>query len=111
MYTLRNNVQLIGHLGSNPEIIKLKDGQKMAKMTIATHDSYKNDKGEVFQETQWHQVVAWSKKAQLAEFYLTKGNKVCVEGKLSKRSYTDKEGVKRYFTEIICQKLLMLGPK
>ena len=111
MYTLRNNVQLIGHLGSNPIITKLKDGNKMARLTIATHDTYTNEKGETFRETQWHQVVAWSKKAQLAEYYLTKGNKVCIEGKLSKSSYIDNNGVKRFFTEIICQKLLMLGPK
>ena len=111
MYTLKNNVQLIGYLGSNPEIIQLKNGSKMAKMTIATHDTHKNNKGEVFQETQWHQVVAWSKKATVAEYYLTKGNKVCIEGKLSKRSYIDRDGIKRYYTEIICQKLLMLGHK
>jgi single-strand DNA-binding protein len=109
MNQLRNNVQLIGNLGMNPEIITLENGKKLAKMTIATNESYKNQKGETVKETQWHNITAWAKQAEIAEKYLTKGKQVCVQGKLSNRSYTDKEGVKRYITEIICQEILMLG--
>jgi single-strand DNA-binding protein len=109
MNQLRNNVQLIGNLGMNPEIITLENGKKLAKMTVATNETYKNQKGETVKETQWHNITAWAKQAEIAEKYLTKGKQVCVQGKLSNRSYTDKEGVKRYITEIICQEILMLG--
>jgi len=109
MNTLRNRVQLIGNLGNDPEIITLESGKKLAKMAIATNESYKNAKGEVVKETQWHNVVAWGKTAEIVEKYLTKGKEVAVEGKLTSRSYEDKEGVKRYITEINCNELLMLG--
>jgi single-strand DNA-binding protein len=111
MSNLRNSVQLIGNLGLNPEIINLAGGKKLAKMSIATNETYKNSKGETVKETQWHNVTAWSKQAKIIEKYLLKGNEVCIEGKLSNRSYTDKEGVKRYTTEIICNEILMLGSK
>ena len=109
MNNLRNNVQLIGNLGMNPEIITLESGSKLAKMTIATNETYKNQKGEKVTETQWHNVTAWSKQADIAEKYLQKGKQVCIQGKLSNRTYIDKEGVKRYVTEIICQDILMLS--
>ncbi len=111
MNNLRNRVQLIGNLGANPEIINLDGGKKLAKMSIATNETYKNQKGETVKETQWHNVTAWSKQADIIEKYLTKGNEVCIEGKLSNRSYTDKDGVKRYTTEIICNEVLMLRNK
>lgn len=111
MNHLRNRVQLIGNLGTNPEIVKLENGKTLAKMTIATNEQYKNQNGETVKETQWHQVTAWGNQATIAEKYLSKGKEICIEGKLSNRSYTDKEGVKRYITEIICQEILMLGKK
>ena len=111
MNNLRNRVQLIGHLGANPEIKTLENGNKMVKMTIATNESYKNQKGETVKETQWHNVVLWGNQAKIAEQYLQKGNEICIEGKLNNRDYTDKEGVKRYITEILCQEILMLGSK
>lgn len=109
MNALRNKVQLIGNLGNDPEIVNLDGGNKLAKFSIATNETYKNAKGEKVTDTQWHNVVAWGKTAEIVENYLTKGNEVAVEGKLNHRSYETKEGEKRYVTEIRCNELLMLG--
>ena len=111
MSNLRNKVQLIGHLGNDPEIINLESGKKIAKFSIATNESYKNEKGEKVEDTQWHNVVAWNKTAEIAEKYLKKGKEIVIEGKLSSRSYEDKDGIKRYVTEIVVQEMLMLGSK
>jgi len=109
MNALRNKVQLIGNLGNDPEIVTLDGGNKLAKFSIATNETYKNAKGEKVTDTQWHNVVAWGKTAEIIENFLTKGNEVAVEGKLTHRSYETKEGDKRYITEIRCNELLMLG--
>lgn len=109
MNALKNKVQLIGYLGQDPEITTLDGGAKLAKFSIATSDSYKNAKGEKVEDTQWHNVVAWGKTADIVETYLTKGKQVAVEGKLMHRSYETKEGEKRYITEVRCNELLMLG--
>tara|TARA_R110002012_G_scaffold322108_1_gene555950 strand:- start:69301 stop:69633 length:333 start_codon:yes stop_codon:yes gene_type:complete len=109
MNALRNSVQLIGNLGNDPEIVKLDGGAKLAKFSIATSDSYKNAKGEKVEDTQWHNIVAWGKTAEIVENFLTKGKQVAVEGKLVHRSYETKEGEKRYITEIKCNELMMLG--
>ena len=111
MNTLRNKVQLIGNLGNNPEIITLDSGKKLAKFSIATNETYKNGQGEKITDTQWHNAVAWNKTAEIAEKYLEKGREVAIEGKLTTRSYDDKDGIKRYITEIIVNELLMLGSK
>jgi len=111
MSTLRNKVQLIGNLGNDPEIITMDSGKKLAKFSIATNESYKNQQGERVTDTQWHNVVAWGKTAEIIEEYVTKGKEVAVEGKLTTRSYDDKEGNKRYTTEVVCNELLMLGSK
>ncbi len=111
MNALRNKVQLIGNLGNDPEIINLDGGSKLAKFPIATNETYKNAKGEKVTDTQWHNVVAWGKTAEIVENFLTKGNEVALEGKLTHRSYETKEGEKRYITEIRCNELLMLGNK
>ncbi|MBN4047192.1 single-stranded DNA-binding protein [bacterium AH-315-P13] len=111
MNTLRNKVQLIGNLGNDPEIINLESGKKLAKFSIATNESYKNAKGEKVTDTQWHNIVAWGKTAEIIEKYVTKGKEVAIEGKLTSRSYETKEGEKRYVTEVVCNELLMLGNK
>lgn len=111
MSTLRNKVQLIGRLGNNPEIITLESGKKLAKFSIATNETYKNAQGEKVKNTEWHNVVAWNKTAEIIENYLEKGSEIAIEGKLTSRSYDDKDGNKRYITEIICNELLMLGGK
>ncbi len=111
MNTLRNKVQLIGNLGMNPEIKTVDGGKKLAKMSIATNESYKNAKGEMVKETQWHNLIAWGKTADIIEKYLEKGSEVAIEGKLINRNYTDKDGAKRYITEIQVNDLVMLGDK
>lgn len=109
MNTLRNKVQLIGHVGNTPEIVTMDSGKKLAKFSIATNETYKNNKGEKITDTQWHNIVAWGKTAELIESYVPKGKEIGVEGKLTSRSYEDKEGVKRYITEIVCNEVLLLG--
>ena len=111
MNALRNRVQLIGNLGNEPEVIELESGKKLAKFAIATNETYRNAKGEKVTDTQWHNVVAWNKTAEIIEKYVQKGNEVIVEGKLTSRSYETKEGEKRYITEVVCNEILMLGGK
>lgn len=111
MSTLRNKVQLIGNLGANPEIKTLDSGSKLAKFSIATTERYKNKQGEQVSDTQWHNIIAWGKTADLVEQYVQKGNQVGIEGKLTSRSYDDKDGVKRYVTEVVCSELLLMGSK
>jgi single-strand DNA-binding protein len=109
MYALKNKVQLIGNLGNNPEVKTLDGGKKMARFSVATNETYRNAKGEKVVETQWHNLIAWGKLAEIAEKYLQKGSEVALEGKLINRSYNDKEGNKKYITEIQVNELLMLG--
>lgn len=109
MNKLRNKVQLIGYLGKDPEITNFESGKVSARFSIATNDSYKNAQGEKITDTQWHNVLAWGKTAQVIEKYITKGKEVAIEGKLTSRSWEDKDGIKRYITEVICSELLMLG--
>ena len=109
MNTLKNKVQLIGNLGKDPEIVNLESGKTLAKFSIATNDSYKNAQGEKVTDTQWHNIIAWGKTAQIVEKYVTKGKEVAIEGKLTTRSWDDKDGMKRYITEVVCSELLMLG--
>ncbi len=111
MTALRNKVQLIGNLGMNPEVKEFDGGKKVAKFTMATNETYKNQKGEKVQETQWHNIVAWGKTAELMETLLAKGKEVMIEGKITSRSYEEKEGNKRYITEVVAQEFLLLGAK
>jgi single-strand DNA-binding protein len=108
---MRNKVQLIGNLGANPEVKTLQGGKKLVKFSIATSESYKNAEGKKIKETQWHNLVAWNKTAEIAEKYLRKGSEVAIEGKLVNKNYTDKEGNKKYSTEILVNEVLMLGSK
>lgn len=111
MYALKNKVQLIGNLGAAPEIKTTENGKKMARFSIATSEVYKNAKGEKVTETQWHQIIAWGKIADIVDKYLDKGKEIALEGKLVNRSYDDKNGVKRYITEIQVNEILLLGSK
>ncbi|MEO6819547.1 MAG: single-stranded DNA-binding protein [Ginsengibacter sp.] len=111
MNSLRNKVQLIGNLGKAPEVKTMEGGKKLAKFSIATNETYKNAKGEKVTDTQWHNVVAWGSLAELAEKYLDKGSEVAIEGKLMNNNYTDKEGNKKYNTEVLAHELLLLGEK
>ncbi len=111
MYALKNKVQLIGNLGNAPEVKTTESGKKLARFSVATNESYRNANGEKVTETTWHNLVAWGKVADIAEKYLTKGSEVAIEGKLINRSYTDKDGNKKYITEVQVNELLMLGSK
>ncbi len=111
MNNLRNKVQLIGNLGQAPEVITFDNGNKLAKWTMATNETYKNPKGEKVTDTQWHNVVAWGKIAGIVEQFVEKGQEIAIEGKIVNRSYDNKEGEKRYLTEIQVNDLLLLGSK
>ena len=111
MNNLKNSVRLIGNLGMNPEVKETTNGKKLAKFSVATNESYRDEKGNEVKETQWHNLVVWGKQAEIVEKYLKKGSEVAIEGKLSTRNYTDKDGVKRYVTEIVVNEFMMLGGK
>lgn len=111
MYQLKNKVQLIGNLGKAPDVRTTESGKKWARFSLATNESYRNTKGEKVTETQWHNLVAWGKVAEIVEKYLEKGKEVAIEGKLVSRSYNDKDGNKKYITEVQVSELLLLGSK
>ncbi len=111
MYAIKNKVQLIGNLGNAPEIKKTDAGKKYARFSMATNETYRNSAGEKTKETQWHNLVAWGKVADLAEKYLGKGSELAIEGKLMHRDYTDASGTKRYITEVQVNEILLLDKK
>jgi len=108
MNTIRNKVQLIGNLGQDPEIRTFDNGKAVVRFPLATTDSYRDPEGKKITETQWHQLVAWGGLAKTIGKYLVKGSEVAVEGKLTHRSYEDKEGKKKYITEVVLTDLVML---
>jgi single-strand DNA-binding protein len=108
MNSLKNSVRLVGNLGMDPEVKSFDNNRKLARFSIATNESYKNDKGEKVTETQWHNLVLWGTQAKLADDYLKKGDEVAIEGKLSNRSYTDKDGNKRYVSEVVVNEFMKL---
>jgi single-strand DNA-binding protein len=105
---MKNRVQLIGHVGQEPEIKNLENG-KLANLSIATNENYTNAKGEKVAQTEWHRITAWGKTAEIIEKHVSKGKEIAIEGKLSHRSYEDKDGIKRYVTEIVANEILLLG--
>ena len=111
MNNLRNKVSLIGNLGTDPEVKVFDSGKKKVRMSLATSDSYRNTNGEKVEQTQWHNLVLWGKVAEVAEKYLQKGSELAIEGRLNYRAYDDKNGEKKYYTEIIVNELIMLGKK
>lgn len=111
MKAIKNRVQLIGHLGADPEIKIFDESKKLANMRLAVNDRYKNAKGEWMEETQWFNLVAWSKLATYTEKFLLKGTEVAVEGRLINKSYTDKNAVKRVSTDIYVSEILVLNKK
>ena len=109
MNALKNKVQLIGNAGNDPEIKTFDAGKKLARFMIATNESYTNDKGEKVTDTQWHNITAWGRTAEIIEKYVTKGKELAIEGKLTHRSYDDKNGEKRYITEVVISDVLLFG--
>ena len=108
MNSLKNKVQLIGHLGNNPEVKEFDGGRKLAKFSLATNESYKKENGEKVSETQWHNIIAWGNAATIVEKFLKKGNEAGIEGKLTSRSYEDKDGNKKYITEVVAHEILLM---
>ena len=110
MSSLKNSVQLIGRLGNDPDVKNFESGKKLATFSLATNETYVNNKGEKVEDTQWHNIVVWGKKADIVEKYLKKGSEIALEGKLINRSY-EVEGNKRYVTEINLNELLMIDKR
>ena len=108
MNTIRNRVQLLGHVGQDPEISILEDGKKLAKFSMATNEHYTNAQGEKVEKTYWHRIIFWNKAAELVEQHVSKGTRLAVEGKLTSRSWEDEAGVKYYRTEIVGRELMLL---
>jgi single-strand DNA-binding protein len=111
MANLRNSVQLIGRLGKDPEVKTFDKGKKLATVTLATNEVYKNHKGEKVEDVQWHNLVIWGKLVDIVSKYLKKGSEIAIEGKLVHRSYESSGGDKKYITEISVNDLVMLGGK
>jgi len=111
MNSLKNSVRLVGNLGMDPEVKTFDTNKKLAKLSLATSDSYKNDKGEKITDTQWHNLVIWGAQAQIAGDLLKKGDEIVVEGRLSSRSYVDKDGNKKYISEIIVNEFLKVSSR
>ncbi len=109
MSTLKNKVQLIGNVGQEPTITTLESGKKVARLSMATNENYKDSKGEKQTDTNWHTIIAWGKTADIIEKFVTQGKEIAVEGKLNTRNYQDKDGNKRYVTEVIVSEVLLLG--
>ncbi|MCD6066240.1 MAG: single-stranded DNA-binding protein [Bacteroidetes bacterium] len=109
MNSIKNKVTLIGNIGNAPEIKSFDNNKKMARVSVATNEVYKNQKGERVSETTWHNVIMWGNLATIAEKLLKKGSEVAIDGKIVNRNYTDKDGIKRYFTEIQANELVLLG--
>ena len=104
-----NKVILLGNLGKDPEVRRLDDGRGVANFSLATSETYKNKSGEKVTNTEWHNIVLWSPLADIAENYLKKGSQVYIEGKIANRSYEDKDGVKKYVSEVVGREITLLG--
>ncbi len=106
-----NKVMLIGNLGKDPEVRYTQGGDAVANITIATSEKWKDKAGEKQEKTEWHRIVLFGRKAEVAGEYLKKGSKAYIEGRLQTKKWTDKEGVERYTTEIICDQLTLLDKR
>ena len=108
---LRNRVQLIGNLGRDPQLFELAGGKVKASVSLATNDTYVDDKGEKIKDTQWHKLVAWGSTAKFLSNYCHKGTEIAVEGRLTYNEYTDKDGIQRNNAEVVVREILMLNRK
>jgi len=106
-----NKVILLGHLGKDPEVKHLESGAAVAQFTLATTESFKDKEGNRQERTEWHNIVFWRRLAEIIEQYVRKGDQIYMEGSIRTRSYEDKDGVKKYITEIVGSSLTMLGKK
>lgn len=106
-----NKVILLGNLGKDPELRYTSSGVAVATFSVATNESWKDPDGNMQERTQWHNIVAWRKLAEICGEYLKKGAKVYLEGRLQHRNYDDKNGVKRYVTEVVLDEMVMLDSR
>ena len=106
-----NKVTLVGHLGQDPEIRRLENGTPVGRFSLATNESYKDASGELVENTEWHNIVVWRQLAEIAEKILKKGALVYVEGKISYRKYTDKNGIEKTSSDIVCNTFKLMGKK
>ena len=106
-----NKVILVGNVGRDPEVRYLDNGVVVAKFPLATSETYTNKSGDKVTNTEWHNIVLWRKLAEVADKWVKKGNPLYIEGKIRSRSYDDKDGIKRYITEIVGDNMQMLGKK
>ena len=104
-----NKVILLCHLGNDPDVKKFDSGKSVANFSLATSEVYKNKEVEKVTNTEWHNIVLWSPLAEIAESYLKKGSQLYLEGKISNRSYEDKDGVKKYISEVVGRDITLLG--
>lgn len=111
MSTIKNHVQLIGNVGIEPTITNLESGKKVARLSLATNENYKDSNGEKQTDTNWHTVVAWGKVAEIIEKYVSKGKEIGISGKLKTRTYTTDDGNQRYVTEVEANEILLMGSK
>ncbi|WP_271406799.1 single-stranded DNA-binding protein [Tenacibaculum soleae] len=111
MNTLKNNVQLIGNVGQEPIITQLESGKQVARLSLATNESYYDNNGEKQTNTNWHTLVAWGKTVSIIEKYVNKGKEIAIKGKLTSRTYEDKEGVKRSISEVVVNEILLMSDK
>jgi single-strand DNA-binding protein len=111
MNSLRNSVRLVGNLGMDPDVKSFENNRKLVRLSLATSESYKNDKGERVTETQWHNLALWGHVANFAEEDLKKGDQIAIEGKLTNRNYVDKDGNKRYMCEVVVNEFIKLGAR
>ncbi len=109
MNNLRNRVQLIGHLGKDVEFKELENGNALARVSIATKEIFQNSKGERVVDVQWHQLVGWGKLAEMMQVLCKKGKEVVVQGKLTHRTYEDKNGQMRFLSEIVVNEFMLLN--
>ena len=108
---VKNQVQLIGHVGATPEVKQVGDGKLLEKLSLATNESYKNQQGEWVNKAEWHNIVAWGPQATAMQKQLTKGTQIILIGKLSSRSWETEQGEKKYITEVVANNFSVLSKK
>jgi single-strand DNA-binding protein len=111
MNQIRNQVMLIGYLGADPEMKDYENGRKMARVSLATNEVYKNQEGEKVVSTQWHNLVGWGKTAEMMDQLFSKGKEVAIQGKLSYRNFEDEQGNKRQITEVVVNEFVLVGAR
>ena len=109
MNTLRNSVRLYGNVGKEPEVKTFENGNKVAHISLATSEKRKNQEGNYVEETTWHNLAVWGKPVDTIEKYVSKGDKLCIEGRLTNRAYEAKDGTKKWYTEIVVNDFLLTG--